>query len=86
MEGFFLLTKEEKLILLFLNNHNDGQCRSEDLLFAIFIQDYSEEYIDKQYIIRDAINSCIERNFITYDDNPNYCIHITETGRKELLI
>lgn len=78
-------TNVEKQLLLFLNNHNDGQYRSEDLLFAHFMELHSAEYIDNQHIVRDAIDRCIKNNYIAHDSYPEYFIHITEKGRKIIM-
>lgn len=72
-----------KEILIFLANHNDGEYRSVDILFADFLKAHPE-YIDrqKQKDIRDAINSCLAKGFIKNRDYPDYFIYITEDGRR----
>lgn len=68
-------------ILTFLSEHNNGEYRSDDILFSDFLREHPE-YIDRQNEIRDAINNCISRGYIKHPKYPDYLIYLTDQGRK----
>lgn len=72
-----------KEILRFLANHNDGEYRSSDILFADFLRTHLE-YIDRQRELSDALNSCFAHGFIKNREYPSYFIYITEDGRRQI--
>ncbi|MCR5622745.1 MAG: hypothetical protein K6G18_12970 [Treponema sp.] len=79
-----MATVMEERILKFLKERNDGHYHSVDLLFSDFLKFNVDEFIENQKVIREAINSCLEKSFIEYDERPEYFIHITASGRNQV--